>query len=210
MWGNGFSRVTFYGKAEHFGGGTLNKKRLAIFFAVIISAALFITGCSGGTATDTESNQQENQQQEEQAATSTAPLAQPINLPKSFKVDETTPKFFKEALNQKQPIVVFFYSEGDSLSDAVRENIKAISEKPEYQNVIFLALNIDKPEHVFGLISPLGVTYTPFVALIDKEGVIVKEFDGYVDGKTLEQAIYNISVRDSNQLESTKTTTTSQ
>lgn len=179
----------------------MNRKEVTVFLMVAIFAvviALFVSGCGGGgTETNTGANENQqgsNTQQTTQQTTvsATTPLAEPITLPKKFEVDRTTPEFFKEALEKKRPLVVFFYSEEDTVSDMVRESIKNIAEKPQYSDVIFLALNIKKPEHVFGLIKPLGVTYTPFVAVIDDTGTIVKEFSGYVDEKVLEQAVYDV------------------
>lgn len=172
----------------------MNRNRIFIFllaFTVIFASA--VAGCGGGTPeTKPAVDQSQNQDQQVQTTGTTTPLAEPITLPKKFEVGKTTPEFFKEALERKRPIIVFFYSENDTASDSVRENIKLVADKPQYSDVIILALNINKPEHVFGLIEPLGVTYAPFIAVIDDTGTIVKEFSGYVDEKSLEQAIYDV------------------
>lgn len=167
-------------------------KRKLLIAAVITVAAIIIAGCGGAPASEPAQQQsQQDQQQTEQPAPQL--LAKPIELPAKFEVNKTTPLFFKEAIEKKQPLLVFFYQEGDTISDRVKKNISEISSKPQYSDVIFLALNIEKPEHIFGLLEPLGVTYAPFIAILDSDGVIRYEFAGYVDEQTIEQALYNVS-----------------
>lgn len=169
-------------------------------YAAIIAAILFglaVSGCGGNAPTAEQISQTALQPKGESAqqgaTTQNVPLRTPLNLPVMFKVDKSTPQFMVEALQQKKPILIFIFKENHQISLLVRENLKKLLQKPYATNLIFMALNIDKPEHVSGLVDSLGVTSVPFVALIDEKGQIVKQFSGYVDEKTLEQAVYNIT-----------------
>lgn len=158
---------------------------------MIIATVFLIAGCGGAPQEEQPRTSQTEQQQTQQ--TTPTLLARPIELPAKFEVNKTTPLFFKEALDKKQPLLVFFYKEGDTISDRVKKHVSEIADSPLYSNVIFLALNIEKPEHIFGLLEPLGVTYAPFIAILDSTGTIRYEFAGYVDKETVEQALYNVS-----------------
>lgn len=179
------------------GGRTLKTKVYVEWFAAVaflIFAMVLLAGCAaGGNQAKETTGTPEGTKEQQGNTTPTVSLAKAIQLPKKFEADNTTPRFFKEALEKKKPLLVFFYTEGDSLSDSVRKSIKMIFEDSKYSEVLFLALNIQKPEHVFGLIEPLGVNYTPFISLLNDEGIIVKQFRGYVDLKTLEQSLYEVT-----------------
>lgn len=169
-------------------------KNIALIFILLISI-LLLSGCGGGAPTAEQISQtalQPSTQTTQTTGASSGPVRTPIQLPQKFKVEKTTPKFMVEALQQKKPLIVFFYKQNDELSTIVKENIRKAMTMPQSSMVIFLALNIEKPEHISGLVDSLGVTSVPFLAFIDSEGTIVKEFSGYTDEKTLKQAIYDL------------------
>lgn len=166
---------------------------IAVIIAVVI--ALSLSGCGGSPPTAEQISQTALQpagQTTTTAEQATGPLRKPIELPSQFKVDKSTPKFMVEALQTKKPILIFIFKENHNLSLTVRESIKKVLSTPMGNKILFLALNVDKSEHVAGLVDRLGVTSIPFLALIDENGMIVKEYSGYIDEKTLEQAVYNL------------------
>jgi len=171
--------------------------RIVAFVVALSLVTLGVVGCGGGAATTSGPAGQTTQpgsNQSTAAAQATPAGIKPIQLPKKFEPDRTTPQFFKEALERKQPIVVFFYNENDTVSEGLRESLREISRDPKYAQVIFLALDASRPDLVFGLAEPLGANYTPFIAILDSEGVIRTEYPGYVDRQLLEQAIYEVAV----------------
>ena len=170
--------------------------RVVAFVVALSVVTLGVVGCGGGAAPTSGPAGQTTQPGSNQstAAPATPAGIKPIQLPKKFEPDKTTPQFFKEALERKQPIVVFFYNENDTVSEGLRESLREISQDPKYSHVIFLALDASRPDLVFGLAEPLGANYTPFIAILDSEGVIRTEYPGYVDRQLLEQAIYEVAV----------------
>lgn len=172
----------------------------AVFLVAVVVAFLagaLLSGCGGGGATTESTAPGPNAPTGASTSTATQTSVvgiQPIELPAKFEVDKTTPLYFREALEKKQPIVVFLYNQGDTVSENLREVLRELSSDPRYQNVIFLAIDASRSDLVYGLAEPLGANYTPFIAVLDAEGVIRSEYPGYVDRKLLEQAIYDVAV----------------
>lgn len=178
-----------------FGGRNLGKvSKNAAVFAAIIVFALYLTGCGGAPSAEEISQKALAPAGQTTNASSqvTGPVRTPLKLPAPLKVDKSTPKFLSEALAKKQPILIFIYKYNDSLSEAVKENIKKALSLPEANKLIFMALDSEDPDQMTGIVDSLMVTSVPFVALIDEKGTIVKEFSGYVDEKTLMQAVYDL------------------
>lgn len=170
-------------------------KKIAAAVAAITLTAM-LSGCGGGSPTAEDISRTALQPATEQTQTTqpqSGPLRTPPALPLKIQVDKTTPKFMAEALESGEPIIVFAYKENHPLSSHVKENLKKMLENPYATDIIFLALNIEKPEHVYGLVDKLGITAVPYVAFIDSKGYIVKAYSGYVDEKTLQQALYNLT-----------------
>lgn len=170
------------------------KKTAAIVAAITV--IVMLSGCGGGSPSAEDISRtalQPAAQATEAAQPQGGPLRTPPTLPLKIEADKTTPKFLVEALETQKPILIFAYKENHPLSVHVRENLKKILESPYAADVIFLALNIEKPEHVYGLVDKLGITAVPYIALIDSRGYMVKAYSGYVDEKTLQQALYNLT-----------------
>lgn len=168
----------------------------ALKVALIIVAIIFVlTGCGGAPSAEeiSQTALQPSGQTTQTQTTQATPPVQPLQLPVAFKTDKTTPRFMIEALEKHLPIVIFIYKQNDSLSNILKENLKEAMKMFDTSRVIFLALNSEKPEHVFGMFEPLGVTSVPFIAIIDGKGYIVREYSGYVDSKTLIQGIYDVT-----------------
>ncbi|MCX7831295.1 MAG: hypothetical protein N2440_00095 [Actinobacteria bacterium] len=174
----------------------MKSTRINAAIIVAIMVTLLLSGCGGNAPTAEQISQtalQPSGSTTQSATTQNAPLRTPLKLPVMLKVDKSTPQFIVEALQQKKPILIFIFKENHQISLIVRENLKKLMQTPYASNLIFIALNIDKPEHVSGLVDSLGVTSVPFLALIDEKGQIVKEYSGYVDEKTIIQAVYNVT-----------------
>jgi len=167
----------------------------AAIIAAIMLISLYLGGCGGSPSAEeiSQTALSPASQTTQTATQSSGPVRTPLQLPAPLKVDKSTPKFLSEALSKKQPILIFIYRHNDKLSEAVKQNIKKALLLPEANKVIFMALNSEDPAHMTGIVDSLMVTSVPFVALIDEKGMIVREFSGYVDEKTLMQAVYDLT-----------------
>ena len=163
------------------------KKYLFIISIVILS--LFQLGCggsSGSTASTTETTSPES------AVTTGGSTIKPksLTVPRSFSVNERTPTFFADALKQKEPILIAFYNSEDSISKEVLAEIKIVSDKYS-QSATFLILKPDENEETSRLAEQLEVGFTPYIAVLNRDGTIIFEKTGYIDSKVIEQAVYD-------------------
>lgn len=167
---------------------------VAIIVVLFLLIAIPLSGCGGAPQSAEQVSQvalstQTASQQQQQGPTE--PPVKPLVLPVKFQVDKLTPRFMAEALEKQKPIIVFIYKENDPMSETVKLSLKSALESFDSSKYIILALNSEKPEHISGLVESLGVTYVPFIAIIDGTGTIIKEYAGYVDELTLKQAVFN-------------------
>lgn len=111
-----------------------------------------------------------------------------------FNPNSETPSFFKDALEQKKPIFVEFYAEGDSISASMTQYVAEVQTK--YQGrAVFLLLDIDKPQSFGSLSEQLPVQYVPQIFIFNGESTIIRSLTGYTDKDRMDQGLNDAVVR---------------
>jgi len=101
---------------------------------------------------------------------------------------ELTPADFKNALANRQPIVVTFYMNGPSDDSQVHSSITTLESKYRGRVTFFDYLYSDGQK--FGdLAIILQVSTTPSVVVINCQSQVQRAWSGYADAKSLEQGI---------------------
>jgi thiol-disulfide isomerase/thioredoxin len=155
---------------------------------VITVLSAFLTGCGGGTATSNKTPTATAA-----GATGTVPAAlqkTALPVPRQVQPDNQTPSWFKDALAKKKVIMLEFYSKGDPASNKIRPEIQAVYEKYS-TDILLIILDTKEAEKSANLADQFGVSFTPQISIIDKDGKVIREFRGYVDSKVIDQAIYD-------------------
>lgn len=182
-------------------------KRSAILAALLIVAvmSLLVTACGGGSPAPTSSGTASTAPPPPPSA-SAAPAAPGVSeteTARPFTPTATTPKFFTDLLALKSPVVVIFYTKSAPVWADVSKEVAAVQKR--YGNQAeFLEIPIDnttsmaslaaseqaKAREVTNLAEQLGVKFTPYVVIIDRATMITYTHSGYIDDKTLEQALF--------------------
>lgn len=111
-----------------------------------------------------------------------------------FNPNSETPTFFKDALAQKKPIFVEFYAEGDAVSASMTEAVAEVQSK-YHGRVVFLLLDIDKPQSYGSLSEQLPVQYVPQIFIFNGESTIIRSLTGYTDKDRMDQGLNDAVVR---------------
>jgi len=159
-----------------------------LFIISIITLSFYLIGCggsSGSTASSTETASPGTA-----APTGGAVKPKSLSVPRQFTANERTPSFFADALKQKEPILIAFYNSEDSISKEVLAEIKIVSDNYS-QSATFLILKPDENEETSRLTEQLEVGFTPYIAVLNRDGTIIFEKTGYIDSKVIEQAVYD-------------------
>ena len=160
-----------------------------IFIIAIVLLSFYIIGCggsSGSTASTTETTSPESS-----ATAGQSPITpKSLTVPRPFASNERTPTFFSDALKQKEPILIAFYNNEDSISKEVLAEIKIVSDSYD-QSATFLILKPDDNDETSRLAEQLAVGFTPYIAVLNRDGTIIFEKTGYIDSKVIEQAVYD-------------------
>jgi hypothetical protein len=179
------------------------RKRSALLVAVIVVALLAI-GCAseGGTSVPNAGPL---------PAPQPPPTANAMPTPSStgtataapFTVNANTPKFFADLIALKTPLVVVFYASSDTAWADVSKEVDAV-QKVYGSQAEFLKLSLDdsynmssldtsrqvKARQITNLAQQMGVKFTPYLAVIDRNGDLTFTHSGYIDSKTLEQELF--------------------
>ena len=84
-----------------------------------------------------------------------------------------------------------FYSE-DAISQEVMRSVEALYKNEKYSGVVnFLLLEMDGGDEITELARDFGVGYIPFTAVLDRDGTVTFEKQGFIDEQFLEQALYS-------------------
>lgn len=159
------------------------KKVALIIVALVLVLAL--TSCGAGTTASGESTSTTG------STTVTAAIQVVLEVPRAFQASENTPQFFQDALKEKEPLLVMFYAE-DAISQEVMRSIEALYENEKYAGVVnFLLLEMNGEDEVTELARDFNVGYIPFTAVLDRDGTVIFEKQGFIDERVLEQAIYS-------------------
>lgn len=164
-----------------------------VLLAAALVSLVILVGCGGGGATTPVGPTTVAPQGATQKTTVTPATVPRLEVPREFKVTEKTPRFFKEAIEKKTPIVLLFYTLDDTASNLVRTELKEAVSDPNYVGkVIYLALDIKDYEKSARLAAEFGVGLIPHLAFIDGQGRVVKEYRGYVDSAVIKQNLHNL------------------
>lgn len=161
-----------------------------IYILTVLLFVLIQAGCGGSSGTSASSTQTASPESSETAGASGGIQIKKLEVPRKFESNENTPAFFMEALKKKEPILVAFYNEDDSISKEILAEIKVVYDKYN-GSATFLQLKPDLNEQTSILAEQLQVHFTPYVAVLNREGTIIFEKTGYVDSKIIEQAVYD-------------------
>lgn len=169
-------------------------KKIFVTVAVII-LAFALASCSGspsGTpAASTSTASSSTTGTPSAAGTQTAsPAPVALSVPRKFETNKDTPAFFLQALKKKDPILIAFYNDDDPISKEVLAQIKIVYDKYN-GSATFLQLKSDLNEQVSNLAEQFHVGFIPYIAVINRQGVVIFEKTGYVDNKVIEQAVYD-------------------
>lgn len=159
------------------------KKVALVIVALVLIFAL--TSCGAATTASGESTSTPGAT----AAQAAAPRV--LDVPREFKATENTPQFFQDALKEKEPLLVMFYSE-DAISQEVMQSVDELFQNEKYSGVVsFLLLKMNTEDEITELARDFAVGYIPFTAVLDRDGTVIFEKQGFVDGEVLEQALYS-------------------
>jgi hypothetical protein len=106
-----------------------------------------------------------------------------------FEPGDGTPEDVTGALGNR-PIVIFFYIAGNADDTSVLDTVNRL--RTSFDSYAFLLYDYKDPDAYGTLCQQLGVSYTPFLALIDGTGTLQNKFVGFVDEGTLNQALVNL------------------
>jgi len=90
----------------------------------------------------------------------------------------------------QKPIVLLFYVPGNADDSSVLETLNRL--KSSFDGYAFLVYDYKVPEAYGDVSTLLQVGYPPELILIDKAGVIVRIWNGYVDEGTLNQGLVDL------------------
>jgi hypothetical protein len=181
----------------------VNVKKIAVLLVAVV-LTITLVACSGGSpepADNTDAAAPNPAQPAAQTPPATAPKVEPV-LPRPFEQKTTTPAFFLEALKQKEPLLVFFYND-DPVSQDVMAEVKQASEHKNYAGAVKLILlrlpeaGENDPEalrvsqEAIKLVEEFSVSYVPYMAVLNRDGQIIFEKNGFVDSLIIEQALYD-------------------
>ena len=142
---------------------------------------------------------------EEQSASVTTPLttatkakaASSSDKPESL-IDQVivptdlSPKDFRNSLANRRPVVVLFYMIGPPDDVQVRSAISTLESRYKGQ-VDFYDYLFTDGDRYGDLTKLLKVNTTPSIIMINKQAKVQRVWAGYVDSKSLEQGIFEIT-----------------
>jgi hypothetical protein len=184
-------------------------RRLGAAFVIVI-VALSLTACGGGDTagtTDTNTAAADGSVPPPVAAPGAAGAGKDLLSPREPESNETFPQNKNETpadvlarLQDKQPMVLFFFDETQTVTRDQREEFDAVMQK--YRGMIDL-LSFDikaggpgsatekDPEVVkaMNMATRLKVTFTPYIVFVDRYGRITYRFSGFTDAGTLEREV---------------------
>lgn len=183
----------------------------AVFVAILMTMALAACGSADSASSETSGTATGAVTSGTPSASATppAPVETVLEVPRTFEIDENaTPQFFQDALKEKMPLVVIFYSD-DSISKEVLASVNQVYNDDKYSGVVkFLFLKIDdeeasdqaldeseksRREETIELAKEFGVGFVPHTAVLDRNGTVVFEKKGFFETKVFEQAVYSAS-----------------
>jgi hypothetical protein len=158
------------------------RRRIAGLICVV--AAVGLAGCGGGSSGSGAAP----------AAAVTAPLAPPTpdgTLPIGTEVrpGDTTPKAFTEALRKHRAIVAAFVYGDVADEQFVAQTLKAARTSDQGRSASWFVYDVTAKNTFGDLAERLGVSGTPAIVVIGRDGTVVNAWNGLVDPPMLQQAL---------------------
>lgn len=182
--------------------------RRIVVALVVAAVVLTVAGCGGGGGaaepTDTAAEQPPAQQPPAEPAEPTymtdrsATEADKTPAPFPSFVTTETPAVFRDRLDAKRPMIVFFFDPAQGTTNDVRAEIDAVMK--EYRGLIDLVtFNIgekdaqgaptESAKNAVVYASELGVNSTPYIVVVDRGGFITWRWKGFVERGYIEREV---------------------
>lgn len=185
------------------------RRVVAVFVAVALS--LTLAGCGGGDKKSEESSAETPKPSasappaapsDSESAADRTPLEQVKfeRVSEGAKSSESTglPEAIQQRLDSGQPMLLLFFDKGQKTTDDVRGEVDAVVK--QYRGTIdLLAYDIgqdtDDGKHdtedaeAVTLARGLEVSFTPYIVLVDEQGLITWRYRGYVDRGIIEREV---------------------
>lgn len=174
--------------------------RRIVVVLVVALLALSLAGCGGGAETTTETPPAAAAPAESPAtevglnpdrSANDSDMA-PAPFP-SFATTET-PAVFKEKLDAKRPMLVFFHDNRQQVTTDLRTEVDAVM--AEYRGLIdVITFNTEGDatsadvQAAVTYASELGVTGTPYLIVVDRNGFITWRLKGYAERNVIEREV---------------------
>ena len=158
------------------------RRRIAGMICVVASVGL--AGCGGGSSSPGAAP----------AAAVTAPLAPPtpegtLAIGTEVRPGNATPKAFTEALRKHRVIVAAFVFGGVADEQFVAQTIKAARTSDQGRSANWFVYDVTAKNTFGDLAEQLGVSGTPAIVVIGRDGTVVNAWNGLVDSPMLQQAL---------------------
>lgn len=185
-------------------------RRLVAALAALV-LILALAGCGGGGSSSSSTSSTDSSSSSSQAAAAPAPSGEAGSYSSDKSPTETvdfaplpankslTPTSVAEALRNGEPMLILFFDSKQKVTDDQRAEVDAVVKK--YRGMIqLLAFDLAKGRTTKGakddesqkaalMAGELKVGYTPYIVIVDKNGLQVARFSGFVDRQTLEREV---------------------
>lgn len=178
-----------HGKVElYFGKSGVGVKimLLKITTTVLLAALVvfLLPGCGGGEETKTSTKK---------SKTSKTTAAGDLDMPESLVGQvvvptDRSPEDFRQALEDRRPVVVFFYMPEPADDNRVRTSISTLKNRYRGQ-VEFLDYLYSDGDQYGDLVDLLKVNSTPTVVVINYQAQVQRAWTGFADEDSIEQGI---------------------
>ena len=169
----------------------MRARRAALIAAAALACGALI-GCGGDAAGTTGDTAQAD------TAVTTAATSTPAHTPQrttplqpgeAVTASDRSPKAFQRALDAHRPIVVAMLMRGIADEDFVASAINQVKSSSLGSGVAFLVYDINAEQTFGDLPTSMGLTGTPSVVVIGRDGNVVNAWSGVVDEQMIRQAL---------------------
>lgn len=159
------------------------RRRIAGMTCLLASVAL--AGCGGGSSASDAGAA---------APAVTTPLAPPtpdgtLAIGTEVRPGDTTPKAFTEALRKHRVIVAAFVFGDVADEQFVTQTVKAARTSDQGRPASWFVYDVTAKNTFGDLAERLGVSGTPAIVVIGRDGTVVNAWNGLVDPPMLQQAL---------------------
>lgn len=151
---------------------------------VCVAAVVGFAGCGGGSSSSGAVP----------APAAAAPLAPPtpegvLAIGTEIRPGDSTPKAFTEALRQHRVVVAAFVFGDVADEQFVAQTVKAARASDQGRSASWFVYDVTAKNAFGDLAERLGVSGTPAIVVIGRDGAVVNAWNGLVDPPMLQQAL---------------------